>query len=78
MNDASEAITIVGELSEVETITGELTVVDFALHPLEDGDGFLIVDSEGNIISDWSPEEQVESLQGEITIPEIIDRISLT
>lgn len=76
MNDVSEAVTIVGELSEVEIITGELTVVDFALHPLEDGEGFQIVDSNGNIITDWSPEEQVEALHGEITIPEVIDRIA--
>lgn len=72
MSDLNEIITLVGQLSPVETITGHVTAVDFHLHPLEDGEGFNIVDSQGNIINDFSPEEQVEALHGNITLPDVV------
>lgn len=67
MSDLNEIITMTGKLSPVKTITGHVTVVDFYLHPLEDGEGYNIVDSRGNIINDFSPEDQVEALHGHIT-----------
>lgn len=55
------------ELEPVTTFTGELEAIDFFPHPLEDGDGNLIVDSSGNLLTDATP-GKADPLNGEIAV----------
>lgn len=72
MSEINEVVTLTAELSSPEPITGNLVIVDFHLHPLEDSEGYVIVDSQGNILNDFTPEAQVEALHGEITLPDVV------
>ncbi len=66
MSEINDIVTLTAEFSSSKSITGSLSVVDFHLQPLEDGEGFSIVDSDGNTINAFTPEHQVEALHGEM------------
>lgn len=55
-----------GELAPTVTLIGEIEAIDFFPHPLEDSNGNIIIDSEGNNLCDWTPGEQVDSFHGEL------------
>ena len=56
-----------GELIPAASFTGDLEVIDFFPHPLEDSSGNTIVDANGNSLSDWTPEEHVDTFHADLT-----------
>ena len=61
MNEIDVINNFYGELTPVATLAGEIEAIDFIPHPLEDSGGSIIVDSEGNNITDWTPGARLDS-----------------
>ena len=66
MSDLNTIQVFSGDLEPSTILTGDLEAIDFFPHLLEDSSGDLIVDSDGNILTDATP-APAEPLNGEFT-----------
>lgn len=61
-----------GELESLNVITGDLEVVDFFPHLLEDSYGDIIIDSDENLMNDYSPWPQIFPMACDLVIEQTI------